>query len=101
MSSPWSYLTRFVDDKGTNAYGDLILPSGRKIEDLEELLKAGELQANILEGRNVFSLSPTGKTAKVSQVLGPLVPDDVPLVRCIGLNYRTHSESSKIASLSA
>ena len=76
LSLPWTRLVRFVDQHGKIRYGDL------KAEDAQE--------AELLEGEGVFSLRSTGVTVPVGQLLGPLTPADVPLVRCIGLNYATH-----------
>lgn len=90
--STWSYLTRVSDESGTVNYADLLLPSGAKIDELDALLKQGHLQAKLLQGSSIFDLQPTDTVVNVKQVLGPLRWEEVPLVRCIGLNYKTHSK---------
>merc|ERR1712137_441809 len=41
-------------------------------------------------GDSFISVKPTGEEDEVKQLLGPLTPEDVPIVRCVGLNYKTH-----------
>ncbi|KAN0116947.1 hypothetical protein V8E51_002924 [Hyaloscypha variabilis] len=44
----------------------------------------------VCKGDNPFSATPTETIATVELLLGPLRPLDVPIIRCIGLNYKTH-----------
>lgn len=47
----------------------------------------------VYEGSDPFSLQPTARTEAVHRLLGPLAPEHVPIIRCIGLNYKSHSMS--------
>ncbi|KAF4970523.1 hypothetical protein FZEAL_10018 [Fusarium zealandicum] len=83
----WSRLIRFVDENDDICFGDaLVDPSG----DLLGLLKAGNLTAKKLAGQDLFSASPTGEVCRVKKLLGPLDAENVPIIRCIGLNYAKH-----------
>jgi hypothetical protein len=45
----------------------------------------------VLEGNDFLSAALTGEEDIVRELLGPLRPQDVPIIRCIGINYMTHS----------
>jgi hypothetical protein len=49
------------------------------------------LQVKVLQGDHPLSAIPTGQIEMVARLLGPLEPSNVPIIRCIGLNYKTHS----------
>ncbi|KAK7919937.1 hypothetical protein PG985_007959 [Apiospora marii] len=83
----WSRLIRFVGDDDQVHYGE---PKITAAADLQSLLEKGELFATEVSGSGPFEGSPTGKELKVKSLLGPLTPADVPIVRCIGLNYIKH-----------
>lgn len=87
----WSRLIRFIGDDDQVHYGDLWLTAAL---DLESLLEKGELIATEVSGSSPFEGGPTGKELRVKSLLGPLTPADVPIVRCIGLNYIKHSKLS-------
>ena len=84
----WSRLIRFVDEKGQLRLGDAVADSA---QELTSLLEAGSLTANELIGTDLFDAKSTGKVYLVKKLLGPLTPQDVPIVRCVGLNYAKHS----------
>lgn len=87
----WDRLIRYVSAKdGKIRYGEPIV-SGDK-PDIDALAQDGSLKVKILEGAGPFEAKPTGEEDSVKQLLGPLTPEDVPIVRCIGLNYKTHSK---------
>lgn len=85
----WSRLIRFLNDEHEIVYGEPCIAS---IAELEEKLGSGDLFASELVGSDVFALSATGRQVHVERILGPLTADDVPIIRCIGLNYMKHSE---------
>lgn len=87
----WSRLIRFLDDEDQVCLGDAVANSA---QDLVSLLEAGSLTAEKLAGNDIFDAKPTGKIVKVKSLLGPLTPRDVPILRCVGLNYAKHSTSS-------
>lgn len=87
----WSRLIRFVGDDDQVLYGE---PKLTAASDLESLFEKSELLATEVSGSSPFEGGPTGKELKVKTLLGPLTPADVPIVRCIGLNYIKHSKVS-------
>ncbi|KAL2349800.1 hypothetical protein BJ546DRAFT_1043527 [Cryomyces antarcticus] len=72
---------------GEIQYGEPIV-SGP--EEFNDHLKAGNLQVRVCEGSDPFTARPTTQIQHVRTILGPLRPEDVPIIRCIGLNYKTH-----------
>lgn len=86
----WSRLVRYVSAKdGSIKYGEPIVSEEKP--DIDALAQSGKLKVKVLEGANPIVAKPTGQEDEVKQLLGPLTPKDVPIVRCVGLNYRTHS----------
>ncbi|KAH8588839.1 hypothetical protein B0O99DRAFT_524343 [Bisporella sp. PMI_857] len=88
----WKRLIRFVATDGRILYGEPLLPS----EDFDLGVTTSEigLQAKVISGSDLYDT--TGKTkvtdevATVKELLGPLAQSDVPIVRCVGLNYAKH-----------
>lgn len=85
----WSRLIRFVADEDNVSFGE---PCIERAAELVEKLELGQLHAAELVGDNPFALSATGKQLHVKRLLGILTPADVPIIRCIGLNYMKHSK---------
>lgn len=89
----WSRLIRFVATDGRTLRGEPILPS--EDFDLGNVTEADELQAKVIIGDDIFDT--TGKTfvtneiVGVKKVLGPLAASEIPILRCVGLNYAKHS----------
>ncbi|CAK7227923.1 hypothetical protein SBRCBS47491_006730 [Sporothrix bragantina] len=86
----WKRLIRFVDDNNVENFGD---PCINSADELYEQLEAGTLYAVRYTG----STKPTGPLTEVigdrthvKSLLDLLRPEDVPIVRCIGLNYIKH-----------
>jgi hypothetical protein len=92
----WSRLIRFLDDEDKITYGEPCIAS---VAELEEKLENEELFASELVGSEVFALSATGRQVHVQRILGTLTADDVPIIRCIGLNYMKHSEFDRCQKL--
>ena len=84
----WSRFIRFLDEQDEVHLGDAVTESAH---DFTNLLEAGNLNANELAGTDLFDAKPTGKVVKVKKLLGPLTPSNVPIIRCVGLNYAKHS----------
>ncbi|KPI35987.1 Fumarylacetoacetate hydrolase domain-containing protein 2 [Cyphellophora attinorum] len=86
----WDRLVRYcLADSDNIKYGQPVLSKGQETE-ISQLARAGKLEVEVLEGSSPFDASPTGRVERVGRLLGPLRPEDVPIVRCIGLNYKTH-----------
>jgi hypothetical protein len=94
MSIPWIRLIRFVATDGRILRGEPILPFPEF--DVGNFEPGTQLQAKVLVGEDIYDI--TGATrlsdevATVKKLLGPLSQDDVPILRCVGLNYAKHSE---------
>ena len=92
-SVSWNRFVRYVPEGSADVrYGDPILPEGSTGINISELASQGKLQVKVLKGADPFSATPCGRTESVKKLLGPLEPRDVPIIRCIGLNYKTHSK---------
>jgi hypothetical protein len=94
MKLPWKRLIRFEASDGRILRGEPILPI--KDFDLGFVKESDGLEAKVIIGDDIYDTS--GKTvvskevAKVKRVLGPLAQEDVPILRCVGLNYAKHSQ---------
>ncbi|EXJ66679.1 5-carboxymethyl-2-hydroxymuconate isomerase [Cladophialophora psammophila CBS 110553] len=86
----WDRLVRYIPEKGANEvrYGEPILEDPDA--DVASLASTGNLQVRVLEGFDPLKAIPTGQLDTVKELLGPLEPKDVPIIRCVGLNYKTH-----------
>lgn len=90
INIPWTRLVRYTSSAdGPVKYGE---PVSSPNADLGQLAKKGKLQVKQLSGSDPFLLETTNVTETVFCLYGPLEPKDVPIIRCIGLNYKTHSE---------
>lgn len=88
----WTRLVRFVaaDGDGSVQYGEPIVEGPST--DIAKLARDGKLEVHVCSGEDVFSAKTTSEKRLVKKLLGPLRPEEVPIVRCIGLNYKSHSE---------
>ena len=85
---PWDRLVRYVSEDSKEQFGEPILNTPD--DDLAARARAGELQVRVMEGGNPLNARSTARIEKVARLLGPLRVQDVPIIRCIGLNYKTH-----------
>ncbi|KAJ3493420.1 hypothetical protein NLG97_g4743 [Lecanicillium saksenae] len=72
---------------GTEKFGDLLVKDEK---DLELKLQSRQLFAIELDGHGPFEPLVRGSTIAVSKLLPVLCKQDVPIIRCIGLNYMKH-----------
>lgn len=98
---PWTRLIRFQSTDGRILHGDLILPDRTtSISAVEfDIGKTSEIyivQTRVVEGDDLFDTTGrthvTDEVVTVKRLLGPLTQKDVPILRCVGLNYAKHSE---------
>ncbi|KAK9371467.1 uncharacterized protein V1513DRAFT_455679 [Lipomyces chichibuensis] len=86
----WKRLIRFVALDGKTYHGE---PNIKDTDDLGKLFSSGaEIKAKLIEGDDIFSdeCIVTDKELTVAQLLGPLTQSDVPIIKCVGLNYMKH-----------
>jgi hypothetical protein len=94
MKLAWKRLIRFEAIDGRTLRGEPVLPD--EDFDLGNVKESDRLKARVISGGDIFDT--TGKTKVtdeeviVKKVLGPLAQEDVPVLRCIGLNYSKHSK---------
>lgn len=90
INLPWTRLVRYSSSAASAIkYGEPIVAQNA---DIGQLAQEGKLQVKQLLGTDPFQLETTDVTETVFRLYGPLEPKDVPIVRCIGLNYKTHSK---------
>lgn len=84
-----SKLIRFLDEELVERFGRPLI---NHADDLLVGLAENTLHAEVLNGSSIFSLDekPIEKR-RVVKVLPLLKPSEIPLIRCIGLNYIKHS----------
>ena len=93
MKLAWTRLIRFESTDGRTLRGEPTLPS--EDFDLGNLKESDQVKAKVISGDDIFDT--TGKTkvtdeeVTVKKILGPLTREEVPVIRCIGLNYANHS----------
>ena len=96
MKVAWERLIRFVATDGRVLRGEPILPSSDF--DLGDTTEETGLKAKVIDGDDIYDTSGktkvTDEIVTVKQLLGPLTSSDVPILRCVGLNYATHGQSN-------
>lgn len=94
MKVAWERLIRFIATDGRTLHGEPILPSPDF--DLGTTTAETKLQAKVIAGSNIYDESGatrvTDEVVTIHKFLGPLTKEDVPILRCVGLNYKTHSK---------
>ncbi|KAK2017535.1 hypothetical protein LZ32DRAFT_576431 [Colletotrichum eremochloae] len=83
----WNRLIRFVDDNGAEHFGE---PQIQDESELAAILDKGDLWAVIYDGASPVAPLTKGERVHVKEVKPLLTPKDVPIIRCIGLNYVKH-----------
>jgi hypothetical protein len=100
MASPlvqWVRLVRYVSTKdGQTRYGEPIVEDS---DDIDYLAATGALRVRVLQGTSAIAAVRSGDEDQVERLLGPLTPAEVPIVRCVGLNYKSHSESNFLRNI--
>ncbi|PCH07188.1 Hypothetical protein PENO1_013360 [Penicillium occitanis (nom. inval.)] len=97
MQLPWQRLIRFKSVDGRVLRGEPILP--HPDFDLGYVTEKNHLQARLIVGEDPFD--ETGATrvsdevVTVKRILSPLAPSEVPILRCVGLNYIKHIQQAK------
>ncbi|KAM0579981.1 hypothetical protein ACHAO2_002687 [Verticillium nonalfalfae] len=91
--APWSRLIRFVDDNGTETFGE---PQVTDEKDFAARAASNDLWAVEYKGRSPVSGLTRGDKVHVKEVRDILRPSDVPIIRCIGLNYIKHRHNEDV-----
>jgi hypothetical protein len=90
----WDRLIRFVSTDGKTLRGEPILPSPDF--DVGTTTEETKLQAKVISVANndIFdeTTKVTDEVVTVKTLLGPVTTAEVPIIRCIGLNFIKHSK---------
>lgn len=101
MSVAWERLIRFVSTNDLVLFGEPILPHPEF--DLGNTTSDTLLQARVIRGDDIYDTTGityvTDEIVTVKKLLGPLRACDVPIIRCVGLNYATHSLCQRLVSI--
>lgn len=87
----WNRLIRFVDDNDVEHFGE---PEVQDEPEITSLLDKSDLWATIYDGASPVSSLAKGERVHVKALRPLLTPKDVPIIRCIGLNYVKHSNTA-------
>ena len=94
MKLPWKRLIRFEAADGRILRGEPILAT--EDFDLGFVKESDRLEAKVITGDDILDTSGktqvSGEVVQVKKLLGPLAQGDVPILRCVGLNYAKHSQ---------
>ena len=94
MRVAWERMIRFVAADERLLRGEPIMPSPNF--DLGKPTVGTKLRAKIITGSDLFDTTGqtkvTDEIVDVERILGPLTQEEVPILRCIGLNYAKHSK---------
>lgn len=90
----WRRLIRFIAQDGKTYRGE---PQVAESEDIGALYSSGtKFSARVIEGDDIFSDSciVSNEVLEVERLLGPLTPNEVPIIKCVGLNYLKHIQEA-------
>lgn len=94
MAPSWTHLIRFIaEEDGQIHLGNI---DAKKYPDVGlSTFKGEKISAELVSG-SVFDGVVTGKTMTVKQLLSPIAMHEVPIIRCLGLNYRDHAKEANM-----
>ncbi|KAF3916324.1 hypothetical protein ABW21_db0204168 [Orbilia brochopaga] len=94
MTANWKRLIRFIaEEDGQEHLGDI---DASTISDVGLAVHDGQaVTARVING-TAFDGTVTDKTLTVARLLSPLAISEVPIIRCLGLNYRDHAHEAKM-----
>ncbi|KAL4936479.1 hypothetical protein BDV06DRAFT_233348 [Aspergillus oleicola] len=94
MGPPGTHLIRFVaEEDGLPHLGQV---DARKFPDVGlAILQHHKVSAAVVDG-SIFDGVVTNRILHVAELLSPLTTDDVPIIKCMGLNYRDHAREANM-----
>ena len=87
----WSRLVRYRPVGGSDVRLGQPIVDDEQSSQVAQLASEGKLEVEVLSGNCALDAVPTGERERVGTLLGPLTAREVPIIRCIGLNYKSHS----------
>ncbi|KAF3929984.1 hypothetical protein AA313_de0208304 [Arthrobotrys entomopaga] len=90
----WKNLIRFIaEEDGQEHLGDV---DQTQYPDVGVSIHDGQkVTARVVNG-TIFDGTVTDQTLTVDRLLSPISISDVPIIRCLGLNYRDHAHEAKM-----
>ncbi|KAF7125410.1 hypothetical protein CNMCM5793_001588 [Aspergillus hiratsukae] len=89
MAPAWTHLVRFIAEEDGQVHLGQVDPT--EFPDVGIAMLNGEkVTAKEIKG-SVFDGVVQNRVLTVSQILAPISMEDVPIIRCMGLNYRDHA----------
>lgn len=94
MAPGWTHLIRFVaEEDGQIHLGNI---DAKRYPDVGlSTFKGEKVSAQLVSG-SAFDGVVTSKTMTVKQLLSPIAMHEVPIIRCLGLNYRDHAKEANM-----
>ncbi|KAI1845524.1 hypothetical protein JX266_008382 [Neoarthrinium moseri] len=94
MTPSWTRLIRFIAEEDGQVHLGQVDRS--VYPDIGVAAFKGErISTQLIQG-SVFDGVVTSKVLHVARLLAPLTSEDVPIIRCMGLNYRDHARESNM-----
>lgn len=94
--TPWKRLVRYISAKDDGTYYGEPIIQAEEVENVAQLASDGKLEVTKLLGTDPMDLRPSDEKDIVRTLLGPVEARNTPIMRCIGLNYKSHSEYDQI-----
>ncbi|KJK62635.1 Fumarylacetoacetate FAA hydrolase family protein [Aspergillus parasiticus SU-1] len=94
MGPNWAHLVRFISEEDGQTHLGEVDPS--KYPDVGIAILNGERVAVKLVKGSIFDGRVTDTTVHIARLLAPIGIEEVPIIRCMGLNYRDHAEEANM-----
>ncbi|OAQ70664.1 fumarylacetoacetate hydrolase [Pochonia chlamydosporia 170] len=92
--APWTHLIRFIAEEDGQIHLGQINPQEHPDIGLSAF-EGKKIAAKLITG-SIFDGQVIEKTLTVSRLLAPVSIEDVPIIRCMGLNYRDHAAEANM-----
>ncbi|PNY24204.1 Fumarylacetoacetate hydrolase domain-containing protein 2 [Tolypocladium capitatum] len=94
MAPNWTHLIRFISEEdGQIRLGEV---DSKTYPDVGLAIVNGERVAAKLIKGSIYDGVVTDQTVHVARLLAPIGMEDVPIIRCLGLNYRDHAREANM-----
>ncbi|KAB8250667.1 hypothetical protein BDV35DRAFT_377367 [Aspergillus flavus] len=94
MGPNWAHLVRFIGEEDGQTHLGEVDPN--KYPDVGIAILNGERVAVKLIKGSIFDGRVTDTTMHIARLLAPIGIEEVPIIRCMGLNYRDHAKEANM-----
>ncbi|KAE8325436.1 hypothetical protein BDV39DRAFT_206974 [Aspergillus sergii] len=94
MGPNWAHLVRFISEEDGQTHLGEVDPS--KYPDVGIAILNSERVAVKLVKGSIFDGRVTDTTVHIGRLLAPIGIEEVPIIRCMGLNYRDHAKEANM-----